>query len=197
MKIILLSLFLLISGIKLGFGQTPPTINFSEKELYYIYNFMLNDLINTVATTNKNFKTDLCIYAACDFGKNSIIELLMNFSEDPVILTQKLGTKALNLEAQINLEITECMKNNLWDNCCNGNYFGKVGFGDVYYQNGHYYIYIAFEPIPAKYELQYEAFIYKFEKIPQNGMIHFSTRYYSSVGFGMSYSYRDFKASDF
>ena len=172
-------------------SQSIEVPKLSTKDLNFIYTYITSDLLNsgTVGLLTEPLifqqfdanNVHISVYPILE-DKDFVHNYKFFYKKDSLfnIYTPKL--KKIKIKSQIKTiyrdkEPVDSLSKTIEKNC-----IAKLGFGNMYFDGKYFYQICALEAFPIGYDLNNAWCIYKFRKMPSNGLIYFIHRY-ASIGF--------------
>jgi hypothetical protein len=190
MKVNILSLILLllICFVTVS-AQTKEIPKLTKKDLQYIYTFITNDLLNAgtiglltepIIFMDFNYKKKhISIYPKLNHT-NIIDHYIFDYKNDSLFLVNNPDLKKIKIKSQIKTIFRDKKPEDNLAMTDEKNCIATLGFGNLYFDGKYFYLDCFLETYPIGNDMNDAYCIYKFKKMPSNGLIYFMNRYASS-----------------
>jgi hypothetical protein len=167
---------------------------FSQRQLDYVYNFVLRDALNL--GYSDLFRENLIentfdLDSACiniftgdykRYNSRSFVGKIMNNSD--FTLYQEVNLDSLNLNLQFNTQTCKQDPGHIISNCYKNECLASFGVSNIYIFDSVFHVLVLMNPKPCYHHGDQQRIIYEFRRAPQNDLITFMKR--------LDYSYRDY-----
>jgi len=176
-------------------AQRSDESDFSQRQLDYLYNFVLRDALNLGYSdllrgnlVENAFDLDsacLIIYPGYykRYNANSYVDKILNNSD--FTLFQEVNLDSINVNLQFDIQTCKSDPGHFLSDCKGSDCLASFGMSNIYIVDNVYHVLVMMKPNPCHHSGDQHTVIYEFRMAPQNDLISFTKR--------VDYSHRDYK----